>query len=299
MQGILNSVAPSTLRSYTKAVARFLAFAEGLDVPVPWPASQATVLQYLAHLHGLGLAAGTMRRDLAAISFFSKAGGFPDPCDSFEARRAMEGWGRVSPRVPDQRRPITLPVLRAILREVPDVCWSSFEAQLLHTTFVLAFFGAFRVGELVAGSRRDPSGRALALGDVAPSRRRVAITIRHSKTDQQGRGASVLLRSAREKAICPVRAVWSFLAVRPHSPGPFLIHRDGSPLTRYQFAALLRACLQAAGFPPEEFATHSFRIGAATVASVLGLPPAAIQRLGRWRSSAFRSYIRTARALTC
>ncbi|XP_054830401.1 integrase/recombinase xerD homolog [Eublepharis macularius] len=299
MQGILSSVAPSTLRSYTKAVARFLAFAEGLEGPPPWPASQAVVLQYLAHLHGRGLAAGTMRRVLAAISFFSKAGGFPDPCDCFEARRAVEGWGRAAPRVPDQQRPITLPILRAILWEVPGVCWSSYEAQLLHTTFVLAFFGAFRAGELVAGSRRDPSGRALALRDVAVARHKVAITIRHSKTDQRGRGVTVLLRSSRDRAICPVRAIQSFLVVQPHSPGPFLVHRDGSPLTRYQFAALLRACLQAAGFPPKEFATHSFRIGAATVASVLGLPPTAIQRLGRWRSNAFRAYIRPARAIRC
>ena len=41
------------------------------------------------------------------------------------------------------------------------------------------------------------------------------------------------------------------------------------------------------------FSSHSFRIGAATVAGRNGIPDHLIQELGRWKSNAFQSYLRT------
>ena len=41
------------------------------------------------------------------------------------------------------------------------------------------------------------------------------------------------------------------------------------------------------------FSSHSFRIGVATVAGRNGIPDHSIQELGRWKSNAFQSYIRT------
>ncbi|XP_054841826.1 integrase/recombinase xerD homolog [Eublepharis macularius] len=292
MQGVLGSVAPTTLKSYSAAVQRFGAFTWGAGDGAFQPPSQEEVLRYLAHLRALGRAPRTMRHDLAAVSFFCKALGFPDPCCGFIPRRAIEGWARLVPPPPDKRRPISLSILRCILRVLPDLCWSSFEVQLFHTAFSLAFFGALRAGELVAGSRADTSGRALSFTDVSWSPRQVLISIRRSKTDQRGKGAAVCLRASRRGPVCPVRAVGAYLQVRPPQQGPFLIHRDLSPLTRYQFASLLRACLEMAGLPPSQFGTHSFRIGAATEAAGLGLPDRAIMAIGRWRSRAFQSYIR-------
>ena len=40
------------------------------------------------------------------------------------------------------------------------------------------------------------------------------------------------------------------------------------------------------------FSSHSFRIGAATVAGRNGIPDLLIQELGRWKGNAFQSYIR-------
>ncbi|XP_054841840.1 integrase/recombinase xerD homolog [Eublepharis macularius] len=298
MQGVLSSVAPSTLQAYSAAASRFLAFSKGGEAGGSWPPSQAAVLRYLAHLRGLGRAPRTMRRDLAAISFFSKAAGFPDPCTCFLARRAVEGWARTAPPRRDRRRPITLAILGQVLQAVPSLCRSPYEAQLFRTAYILAFYGAFRVSELVAGSKGDLSGRAVAFKDVSWSPRRVSIRLRRSKTVQRGKGHVIHLWAARQHSLCPVRAADRFLSLRPSLSGPFLMHRDGSPLTRFQFSAILRAGLQVCGLAARDFGTHSFRIGAATVAANLGLPAAAIQAIGRWRSGAFRTYIRPAAGLS-
>ena len=41
------------------------------------------------------------------------------------------------------------------------------------------------------------------------------------------------------------------------------------------------------------FSSHSFRIGAATIAACNGIPDHLIQALGRWTSNAYQLYIRT------
>ena len=119
----------------------------------------------------------------------------------------------------------------------------------------------------------------------------LAVTLRHSKTDPFGAGVTIYLGRAYDD-ICPVVAVLTYIAVRPPFQRPLFIHRDGSPLTRFDLVTSIRHALSGSGLPLDSFTGHSFRIGAAT-AVLAGLPNSLIQTLGRSRSSAFRAYIRT------
>ena len=57
----------------------------------------------------------------------------------------------------------------------------------------------------------------------------------------------------------------------------------------------VREALTELGFNPEEFAGHSFRIGAATAAAQAGIEDSVIRAIGRWKSDAFLRYVRTPR----
>ena len=59
----------------------------------------------------------------------------------------------------------------------------------------------------------------------------------------------------------------------------------------------VREALTELGFNPEEFAGHSFRIGAATAAAQAGIEDSVIRAIGRWKSDAFLRYVRTPRDL--
>ncbi|KAJ7319784.1 hypothetical protein JRQ81_019295, partial [Phrynocephalus forsythii] len=72
-----------------------------------------------------------------------------DPCRTPLIRRAIKGWERKTPKRQDNRKPITPPILRALLGELAGICWSSYEVRLFRCVFTLAFFGAFRVGAVM------------------------------------------------------------------------------------------------------------------------------------------------------
>ena len=156
--------------------------------------------------------------------------------------------------------------------------------------FSLAFHGLLRVGELVI--HPNSSSRVLQSSEVNVDRAQGAIniTITYSKTDQMGRG-TVLNISRVGDQTCPLDKIVAFLKVRPNITGPFFCHFDSSPLTRYQFTAILSKAVKMLKLS-NKYTSHSFRIGASTELALRGFSSDVIQKSGRWRSSCYRSFIR-------
>ncbi len=92
--------------------------------------------------------------------------------------------------------------------------------------------------------------------------------------------------------LCPIAAVLSYIASRGSAPGPFFRDMSGRAITKPWFVTQIREILQKAGLPQQDYAGHSFRIGAATSAALAGVEDSTIQTLGRWHSTAFLQYIR-------
>jgi hypothetical protein len=82
------------------------------------------------------------------------------------------------------------------------------------------------------------------------------------------------------------------MRIRPKCKGLFFVHADGVQVTRYQFNAVLKMGLKMAEVDESSLRAHSFRIGAATTACLVGLSEDEIKGLGRWRSASVKSYIR-------
>lgn len=179
---------------------------------------------------------------------------------------------------------------RELLQRVNSVCNSGFKACLIRAAFAVAFYGALCVSKLVSLSKSTHGG--LLVGEVFCRSDLVALFLRWSKTDQQGKGRYVQLHHIHGSSICPMAALEEYCSIWPMGGGSFLVHRDGSALSNFQFVSVFRQCLVAAGFDPIGYSSHSFHIGAAHEAAWWGLDNSVIKRIGLWESDRVKLYIR-------
>lgn len=202
-----------------------------------------------------------------------------------------------SGKKPDARYPITQQRLADICHSLGTVCSNTYESKLFKAAYTLAFAGFLRISEVVGQPKSLIGGRlGLQLVDLKIFPTHITLQIAGSKTDQSGRGHSVTIhRDFKNPHTCPIVAVREYLHIRSKAKGPLFIHFNGSPLTRYQFQAVLKKSVHHLGWNTTGFSAHSFRIGKTTQAFLDGVPMATIMKMGRWKSGAVHRYIRPAR----
>jgi site-specific recombinase XerD len=155
---------------------------------------------------------------------------------------------------------------------------------------VLAYFGLFRVSELVVSSIVG-SIDCLKIEDVTVYDTYIVVKLLKHKTNQRNVPTILQIPEERDSMLCPVKSLRTFLEVRPKKDGPLFCHADLKFVTRYQFTALLLKCVAKSGLS-HKFRSHSFRIGRATDLSAMGVAASDIKAMGRWSSDSYKLYIR-------
>ena len=289
-----HSLATSTRATYTVGFRRFKAFCTKHNVP-PLPASKLTVTYFAVSL-SRSLSPSTIRVYISATRAAHREIGLPDPTHhNHQLTLVLRGIRRQhNPNTSRRREPITPPLLARMVRYIRNSArLSPLDRRMLSAAFTLAFHGFLRVSEFTMpphtrfNPRLHPSTSHVEL-----HRRYYTFYLPHSKTDQLHRGYTIRLTGATPVTMCPVRHMRAYLRTRPSMQGPLFTFSDGRPLTRHLCLHYLRSSLRYLGRNPEDFNTHSFRIGAATTAAHKGASEATIQHLGRWRSNAVKTYIR-------
>ncbi|XP_063781311.1 integrase/recombinase xerD homolog [Pseudophryne corroboree] len=283
------SLAPKTWKAYVAAWEKWQQFQGNVSSEGQAPLQQ--LLEFLGKSKEEGASRAVANTRLALVSFFSKLLGKEDLTKAFVVRTVMKGWARVEIRRPDSREPVTIERLKSIIHIVAKVCNGEYEEKLFKAAFIMAFSGAFRVGELVAQSKMA-AGTGLLVKNIAASQGAVLCKIHKSKTDQIGKGRWVQLGRHPDTTVCPIEVVQKFLEVRPKGGENFLIHVDQAALTRFQFTAIFKKCIKVLGWNPRKFGTHSSRIGAATSAASQGCSAEEIKGKGGWKSNSYKSYVR-------
>jgi integrase len=129
---------------------------------------------------------------------------------------------------------------------------------------LLGFAGAFRRSELVA----------LDVADIAETKTGLLVTIRRSKIDQEGEGATIAI--ARGDVACPARALLEWLDAAGIKSGPIFrpINKActvaAERLTDRSVANIVKAYAERAGFDASQFSGHSLRSGFLTSAAANG-----------------------------
>jgi len=154
---------------------------------------------------------------------------------------------------------------------------------------LLGFAGAFRRSELVA----------LDVADLAETESGLLVTIRRSKTDQEGEGVTIAI--ARGDVTCPAHALREWLDAAGIEKGPIFrsINRagrvSGERLTDRSVANIVKDYAGRAGFDPSSFSGHSLRSGFLTSAAAKGASIFKMMDVSRHKSvDTLRGYVRDA-----
>lgn len=282
--------APRTRSAYSGQWQRFCAFCAARDLPA-LPAAPETVCAWMAaRAADDGVKVSTIALGLAAIDAAHRAYGHESRKKHWAVARTWEGIRRRL-GTPQRRAAAVMPRELAMMTSVQPETAVGLRTRAL---LVIGFAGALRRSELVA----------LDVSDVAFTEDGVVITIRRSKTDQEGQGVTVGLPFGSSPLTCPARTLKAWLAVSKLDAGAlfrnFAPHCGpmGERLDAADVARIVKRAAKAAGLDPTNYSGHSLRAGLATAAARAGKSDRAIMAQGRWKTRTMVDrYVRDGRLL--
>jgi len=278
-----SSSSSATRRAYASDLRDFDAFcaAHGL---ASFPATAQTIVLYVSSL-GSTHKVATIRRRLAAISVRHRRSGLESPCSHRIVREVVSGIARQKGTAPRRVDAVTIEVLRSLLLAIRG---DDLAARRDRSIILLGFAAALRRSELAA----------LRLEDLRFSKRGLLLTIRRSKTDQEGAGQEIAVPFVENASLCAVRAVLAWIDSAGIVDGPVFRsltpHRrvQALPITGRDVANLVQRLAKRARLDGD-FSGHSLRSGFVTAAAQAKVPLDVIMRTTRHRSLAVvQGYIR-------
>jgi site-specific recombinase XerD len=281
---ITQAKAENTLKAYRSDWADFTTWcdAQGLTT---MPAEPGTVALYLTALIRAGRKHSTVQRRISSISQAHQAARQENPTRSADVKVLMAGIRRAHGTAQEGKAPAVIEDVRLMVRQLPSSLLGDRDRALL----LVGFAGAFRRSELVS----------LDVADVNLTRDGAIITLRRSKTDQEGQGRKVGIPYGSHPETCPVRALERWLEVSGIAEGALFrpITRHGhmqvDRLSDKAIALVVKRYAEAAGLDSAKYAGHSLRAGLATSAAAAGASERAIMAQTGHRSvNMVRRYIR-------
>jgi site-specific recombinase XerD len=279
------SMSANTRRAYASDWRQFCAWCDvhGLT---SLPAVPTTLVLYLTELATVQRRkVTTIERRLAAIRKAHRAARLPSPADDITVEQAMRGIRRSYGEPPQGKAPAVTDIVRVMVEGLPATTKGVRDRALL----LIGFAGAFRRSELVS----------LDVADVQFAAEGLIITLRRSKTDQDGEGLIKGVPFGSALATCPVRALCAWLDISIVDEGA--LFRSLTPQGRvkpqrlrdYEVAKIIKTSARQAGLEPRDFSGHSLRVGLATAAARAGVPERIIaEQTGHKDMNTLRRYIR-------
>jgi site-specific recombinase XerD len=276
--------AEATRRAYRSDFELFRSWCSARSVSV-LPASPESVAAFLAHEAERQVRPSTIGRRVAAIRYAHKLAGLPVPTDDERVRATVRGIRRSLGAAPSKKMPATA---ERVIGMAP-LAGTRLSAVRDRALLLIGFAGAFRRSELVA----------LNVDDIEETPEGLRVTIRRSKTDQEGHGQVIAI--PRGVIACPVTALKAWLEAAAITEGAVFrpIAKGGrirpTRLTDRSVTAIVKVHARRAGLDPKLFAGHSLRSGFLTSAAAHGASIFKMADQSRHKSmDTLRGYVRDA-----
>ncbi|XP_048576074.1 uncharacterized protein LOC125557473 [Nematostella vectensis] len=278
-----NALSSGSQQAYARAWNTFRQFyhqfyrTDQLNLPLGTP----TLALFISYLRAKQLAASTILSYMSSIGYVHKLKGMPDPTQAFIIHKLLTAVKKQ--KSPDVRLPITETVLHQLVDALVSTNSSASQRTLFKAMFMAAFYGFFRIGELIpkisALGDQVVQIRDLALYKSGKEISKLVITTSHFQHTTSNRPFEITIARLPSANYCPVRAIMDYCAARGSQPGPlFLSH--GNPVSMSQFSLELNRCLSFCELDTSRYKSHSFRIGAVCHTYEKGYSDSQIRAMG-------------------
>ena len=252
----------------------------------PLPAEVSTIVHYVTEL-AEHVRVSTIQRRLTSISIAHSAAGYLSPTKNATVAALWRGIRREKGTAQHGKTPTLTHDIRAMVATLPETLLGLRDRALL----LVGFAGAFRRSELVS----------LDIEDLERTRDGYVITLRRSKTDQEGHGRKIGIPYGSHPQACAVRVLSDWLKAAGMTEGPVFrsVNRHGQlqrgRLTSQVVAQVVKRTAAAAGLDPAKYGGHSLRAGLVTSAAKAGKSERVIMKqTGHKSVQMVRRYIRDA-----
>ena len=292
----------STMKNYHTIWRTFNSFVIKLDKkPRIW---EDRVALFGAYLVNKGIQSSTLKSYISAIKAVLLNDGYPWEDNKIILSTLVKACKLENDRV-KTRLPIQMGLLEIILFEVQRLFADQPYLETLYKAiFLAAYYGMFRVGELVTGSHPI---RAKDV-HIGKNKNKMLFILYTSKThglDAKPQKIKITevqkglnnAKNIKKRFFCPFRAAREYLAIRGNykcDSDPFFVFKDNQPVTPGQVRKVLRTTLKSVDLDPMLYNVQSMRIGRATDMFLkfnYSLPQ--VKSAGRWKSNAVFKYIRS------
>jgi len=250
-----------------------------------------------------GLKCSTVTSYLSSLSTIHELKGHESKeCSTYLTKRVLQGAQNLefyTGKSDTPRKAMSLPLLKLIGHEIARSDWSDNSKQVIFTAALIAFFGAFRMGEILCKNKWEYNQfETLTWSDIIVTG--VDSVLIHLKMDKSRnpKGSYIDIFAFSGHGVCPIQALMtlknsSSAAVSKNKP--VFSFENGMLLTVDSFVTCIQELLTPyLGPDAKHIQGHSFR--AAIPSAMADFPELAdneeIKSFGRWCSDSFQLYTR-------
>jgi integrase len=251
------------------------------------------VAAFLAAGTNEGWKVSTLAQRMAAIRWAHEAASLESPTAAKLVRSTMKGIRRGQGTAPNRKAPATVDRLAVMVSYADPATLKGLRDRAL---LLFGFASAMRRSELVA----------LTVEDLEETERGLLVTLRRSKTDQEGQGHQRAIPFGRSPETCPVGALNAWIERARIDEGRLFrsVSRHGQvgeskSLSTRAVADVVKHYAALAGLNPDEYSGHSLRAGFVTSAAEKGRSTERIMdHTGHQSAAMVRVYTRRVDAFT-
>lgn len=282
---ILSAKSDNTVRSYKSDWKHFVTYCQTNNLPY-LPADIGAVMNYIAEMAETNKVSTIVRR-LSSINQAHEAMGLESPTKSFNVKAVVKGIKNTKGTMPNKKASAVLEDIREMVGNLGENLIDIRDRALI----LVGFAGAFRRSELVS----------IKVEDLEFDREGVTITLRNSKTDQEGHGYKKGIPYGSNVDTCPVRSLQHWIKVSQITEGHIFrsINRHGrisiSAMTNHSVARIVKKLAKQAGMDEQKYSGHSLRSGLITTCANAGVDERSIMKQSGHKSiTVMRGYIQDA-----